>query len=90
MINPMIIKRVEKTSDTPYGCLVVKDVPVDRPAIVAFGGELTLDTHGANSYAKMLQKFLRFLLFALAEMRRGAYNIKKSVLGEVRSWRLAL
>lgn len=56
MINPMIIKRVEKTSDTPYGCLVVKDVPVDRPAIVAFGGELTLDTHGANSYAKMLQK----------------------------------
>ena len=56
MINPMIIKRVEKTSDTPYGCLVVKDVPADRPAIVAFGGELTLDTHGANSYAKMLQK----------------------------------
>lgn len=36
----------------------VTNIPVDTPAIVVFGGELTTDPHTANSYSKMLHRVL--------------------------------
>ena len=56
--NAEIIQRIPKSDSAPYGCVTVNQVPVQRPALVAFGGELTTNAQAANSYAKMLATLL--------------------------------
>ena len=51
-----IIQRVPRSNENPYACAVVKDVPINTPAIVAFGGEYTQSLRAANSYANLLQR----------------------------------
>lgn len=53
-----IIKRVPKTEDNPFGCIIVDKIPVDKPSVIAFGGELALSERAANSYAKQIQTLL--------------------------------
>lgn len=53
-----IIQRVTKSDDAPYGASVIKSLPIDKPVFAVFGGELTNDLRGANSYAKRLQILL--------------------------------
>ena len=53
-----VIHRVPKSKDSPYGANVIKSVPIDKPAFIVLGGELTGDLRGANSYAKRLQILL--------------------------------
>lgn len=53
-----VIQRVAKTSDNQYGCVTVDKIPVDVPAFVIFGGELTNGDKGANSYAKIISTLL--------------------------------
>ena len=53
-----VIHRVPKSKDSPYGANVIKSVPIDKPAFIVLGGELTSDLRGANSYAKRLQILL--------------------------------
>lgn len=53
-----VIQRVPKSDAAPHGAITVTNIPVDAPAFVAFGGELTVNAHGANSYAKILQHAL--------------------------------
>lgn len=56
--NAEIIQRIPKSDSAPYGCVTVNQVPAQRPALVAFGGELTTNAQAANSYAKMLATLL--------------------------------
>lgn len=53
-----IIKRIPKTEDNPFGCVVVDKIPIDRPSVVAFGGELANSEKAANAYAKQIQNLL--------------------------------
>lgn len=51
-----LIQRVPRSDAHPYACAVADNVPIDVPAVVAFGGELTRTMRGANSYANLLQR----------------------------------
>lgn len=52
--DAQIMKRVPKSNDNFYGSIIVDEIPIDIPAFVAFGGELTNTERGANSYASHL------------------------------------
>ena len=53
-----IIQRVPKSDKAPHGAINVTDIPVNTPAFVVLGGELTVNARGANSYAKILKNAL--------------------------------
>lgn len=63
-----VIQRTAPGGAAAYNMAVAPTVPVDVPAIVAFGGELTNSDSHANSYGKMLYR-------ALAEEKVSGVNV---------------
>lgn len=57
--DAFLIKRIPSESVEDHGCIRVDNIPINEPAIVAFGGELTNSDRRANSYAKMLETLFK-------------------------------
>ena len=55
-----IAHRVPKTDTCIYGIEPVSDIPVDKPSVVAFGGENTHTLRFANYYASLLKRLIDF------------------------------
>lgn len=53
-----ILKKVQKTKRNPFGYIMVETIPVDKPSVIAFGGELATYERATNSYAKQIQTLL--------------------------------
>ena len=55
-----IMQRVAKTPLNIYGTTPAETIPINKPSIIAFGGERTYSTKEANHYASVLEALVRF------------------------------
>ena len=55
-----IIHRVVKTAFNIYGATPAEKIPIDKPCIIAFGGERTNSAKTANHYASVLEALVHF------------------------------
>ena len=55
-----IVRRVPRTPNNQYGVVDATTIPIDKPCIIAIGGERTVSRKDANFYASLLNQLLGY------------------------------